>query len=160
MQEQIRAFAKSNRPIYAECGGLIYLSRGISTNSGRPNADQTGLLKKYSMIGLLPIDIEMTDSLVDFGYVDVEFTSDCLLGHKGTTVRGHSFHFSRIALRDEIGTAYRVHYSLSGKHGIEGYTRGNLLATYFHLHFGADPFLAKSFVNQVSNVKHELSVAA
>ncbi|MCU1298416.1 MAG: Cobyrinic acid A,C-diamide synthase [Acidobacteriaceae bacterium] len=160
MQEQIRAFAKSNRPIYAECGGLIYLSRGISTNSGCLNVSQTSLVKKYSMIGLLPIDLEMTDSLVDFGYVDVEFTSDCLLGPKGTIVRGHSFHFSRIAVRDEISTAYNVTYSLSGQHGIEGYTGGNLLASYVHIHFGADPALATSFVDHVSKVKHELSVAA
>ncbi|HZR56693.1 MAG TPA: cobyrinate a,c-diamide synthase [Terriglobales bacterium] len=160
IQEQVRAFAESNRPIYAECGGLIYLSREISMNSDCPDPNRTSLVKKYCMVGLLPLNIEMAVNLINFGYVDVKFTSDCLLGPKGTMVRGHSFHFSRIASHDATDTAYKASYSLSGEHAVEGYTRGNLLASYIHLHFGAEPALAENLVRHIRKVKKELAVMA
>ena len=90
MLQDIRDFAKTNKPIYAECGGLMYLAEELITI-------EEGT---YPMAGVLPIAIEMTKSLVHFGYADVEFAQDCLLGEKGTTVRGHSFHCSRIVTPD------------------------------------------------------------
>ena len=53
------------------------------------------VMTSYAMARVLPLSVQMTDKLVQFGYVTVEFTEDCLLGRKGTVVRGHSFHYSR-----------------------------------------------------------------
>jgi cobyrinic acid a,c-diamide synthase len=139
MLEQIRDFARSGGHIYAECGGLLYLSQQLSTTEG----------SVYPMLGILPLKMEMTSKLVDFGYVTVTFTQDCLLGPRGTTVRGHSFHYSRICADCEAATSYQVDFSLSGKQHKEGFTRGNVLASYVHLHFGANPAIARHFVGAV-----------
>jgi cobyrinic acid a,c-diamide synthase len=107
----------------------------------------TGLDKRsYTMAGLLPLEFEMTPRLVQFGYVDVEFIEDCLLGERGTKVRGHSFHCSRMCGGNAMPTAYRLKYSLSGQEQLEGYQYGNVLASYVHLHFRANPVLARSLV--------------
>ena len=58
----IRAFAASGRPIYAECGGMIYLSKKLTLLEGA----------SYPLAGVIPLDMEMTPRLVDFGYVTVE----------------------------------------------------------------------------------------
>jgi cobyrinic acid a,c-diamide synthase len=136
MLGEIRAFTRSGGRIYAECGGLLYLSQQLSTADG----------SVYPMLGILPLKMEMTTKLVDFGYVTVTFTQDCLLGPRGTTVRGHSFHYSRICSDPEASTSYQVDFSLSGKQQKEGFTCGSVLASYVHLHFGANPAVARYFV--------------
>ena len=125
----IRALANAGKPIYAECGGMTYLGKTLTTLDGH----------SYSMTGLLPMESEMTPKLVDFGYVDVEFVQDCLLGEKGTRVRGHSFHCSRVRAAGATPTAYHLKYSLTGREEPEGYQFKNVLASYVHLHFRADP---------------------
>jgi cobyrinic acid a,c-diamide synthase len=139
MLDQIRDFARSGGHIYAECGGLLYLSQQLCTADG----------SLYPMLAILPLKMEMTSKLVDFGYVTVTFTEDCLLGPRGATVRGHSFHYSRICSDCEVETRYQVDFSLSGKQQKEGFTRGNVLASYVHLHFGANPAVARHFVAAV-----------
>jgi cobyrinic acid a,c-diamide synthase len=150
MLDQIRAFARSGGQIYAECGGLLYLSQQLSTLDG----------SVYPMLGILPLKMEMTDKLVDFGYVTVTFTQDCLLGPRGTTIRGHSFHYSRICSNSELTTSYQVDFSLSGKQQWEGFTRGNVLASYVHLHFAANPAVAQHFVGALRGARHKEAATA
>jgi cobyrinic acid a,c-diamide synthase len=136
MLASIRAFAASGCPVYAECGGLIYLSQRLTTLDGAA----------YSMAGVLPFEIEMTDRLTKFGYVTAELTEDCLMGTRGAVIRGHSFHYSRIVNTPEIQTSYRIRYSLSGRQEEEGFSIGNVLASYVHVHFRAAPEMARRFV--------------
>ncbi len=143
MMSAVRDFIASGRPVYAECGGMIYLSRRLTTIDG----------VSHAMCALLSLEIEMTSKLVDFGYVTVELTDNCLLGRKGTRIRGHSFHYSRIVARDDIQTNYRIHYSLSGKEECEGFTTGSVLASYVHLHFGANPEVASHLLNAAAAAK-------
>ncbi|MGA8273183.1 MAG: cobyrinate a,c-diamide synthase [Candidatus Sulfotelmatobacter sp.] len=138
--QEIRDFAKANKPVYAECGGLMYLAEKVATIEGQ----------SYPMAGVLPLTIEMTKGLVHFGYADVEFAQDCLLGEKGTIVRGHSFHCSRIVADRSLQYAYRVHYSLTGRREQEGFVSGRVLASYIHLHFRSNPSLVSSFLHQAS----------
>jgi cobyrinic acid a,c-diamide synthase len=135
MLEEVREFAISGRPVYAECGGMLYLSDRLDVDGD-----------KYAMAGVLPLSVQMTGKLVQFGYATVEFTDDCLLGRKGTVVRGHSFHYSQIVSRGDMTTSYHVQYSISGKEELEGFRRGNILASYLHLHFLANPAVAENFV--------------
>ena len=107
--------------------------------------------QSYPMAGILPVAIEMTKSLVHFGYADVEFVHDCLLGKKGTVVRGHSFHCSRIVAHDPLHCAYRVHYSLSDRREEEGLARKQVLGSYIHLHFRSNPSLVSSFLQQAGS---------
>ena len=149
MLEEVRAFVASGKPVYAECGGMLYLSESLSV-------DDTS----YAMAGVLSLSMQMTGKLVRFGYVTVEFTEDCLLGRKGTVVRGHSFHYSRVATQGEVETSYHVQYSMSGKEELEGFRRGNVLASYIHLHFRANPAVAENFVAAIRQVRTSQAVTA
>ncbi len=141
--QDVRDFAQANKPIYAECGGLMLLGETLTTLDA----------KSYPMAGVLPVAIEMTKALVHFGYADVEFAHDCLLGEKGTLVRGHSFHCSRILAHDSLRCIYRVHYSLSNRREPEGFVRGRVLGTYIHLHFRSNLSLVSSFLQQADSAR-------
>jgi len=143
MLASIRAFAASDKPVYAECGGMIYLSQQLTTTNGM----------NHAFAGVLPFSIEMTEKLVQFGYVAVELTRDCLLGSCGTLLRGHSFHYSRLTAHTEIDTSYQVKYSLSKREEAEGYSIGNILASYVHLHFRTSPHVAQHFIELVRLAK-------
>jgi cobyrinic acid a,c-diamide synthase len=112
------------------------------------------------LLGIVPLAMEMTNKLVDFGYVTVTLTQDCLLGPRGTTIRGHSFHYSRIRSGSEAATSYQVEFSLSGMKQREGFTCGNVLASYVHLHFGANPAVARHFAATLRNARQPQAATA
>jgi cobyrinic acid a,c-diamide synthase len=149
MLEEMREFVASGKPVYAECGGMLYLSESLVVDG-----------KNHTMAGVLPLSMQMTDRLVQFGYVTVEFTEDCLLGRKGTVIRGHSFHHSCIASRGEIETRYQVQYSMSDKEELEGFCQRNVLASYIHLHFRASPAVAVNFIAAIRQVRTLQAVIA
>ena len=149
MLEAVRAFAGSGKPVYAECGGMLYLAESLRADG-----------EDYSMAGVLPLSMQMTEKLVQFGYATVELTEDCLLGRKGTVVRGHSFHYSQIASQGEMATCYRVQYSLSGREELEGFRKDNVLASYVHLHFRANPAVVESFVAAIRQARVLQAVTA
>lgn len=132
----IRDFANSRRPIYAECGGMIYLAKQLTLLDGT----------KHALANIFPFDIEMTPKLVQFGYVTVTLKRDCILGKAEAVLRGHSFHHSRIAVAPALTTLYNVAYSLSGCEESEGYITGNVLGSYIHLHFRTNPEVAQRLV--------------
>ena len=144
MLAAIREFAGSGRPVYAECGGMLYLGRSVG---------------KAPMAGVLPLEFEMTDRLVRFGYVEATFVEDCLLGPRGTVVRGHSFHYSRLTGTHSLPTVYQLRYSLSGISEPEGFCSGNVLASYVHLHFGGNPSLAAHFAKRAAAAKQLAEVS-
>lgn len=145
---QIRSFAAGGKSIYAECGGMMYLAESLTTLNN----------ESFPMAGALPLQVAMTKKLVHFGYAEVEFTEDCLLGAKGTTVRGHSFHCSQATITGQVETPYCVRYSLSAREEAEGYSRHNVLASYIHLHFRANPAIAAAFVRRAYLVRQPAEV--
>ncbi len=138
MLKAVREFAASGRPVYAECGGMMYLGESLAAADG----------STHGMAEVLPLRVEMGKKLVRFGYVTVEFTQDCLLGPAGSVIRGHSFHYSNVVNAGAAETCYAVEYSLSGKREMEGFVgrEGNVLGSYVHLHFRANELVARSFV--------------
>lgn len=115
---------------------MVYLGRSLTALDGTV----------FPMSAVLPLEFEMTPRLVQFGYVDVEFVEDCLLGEKGTAIRGHSFHCSRMRCCGETPTVYQIRYSLSRQVEREGFHYKNMLASYIHLHFRGTPAVARSLV--------------
>jgi cobyrinic acid a,c-diamide synthase len=138
MLSAIREFAESQRPIYAECGGMMYLAASLTMKDG----------KVYDMAGVLPCHVQMMGRLRHLGYASVEFTQDCLLGPEGTIVPGHSFHYSRMTTIEGLSSSFRIEYSLSGQQEQEGFgvPGANVLASYIHLHFLANPTVAEHFI--------------
>jgi cobyrinic acid a,c-diamide synthase len=138
LRGEVAAFARARRrPIYAECGGLMYLTRAIATRDGR----------RHEMVGLIPAEVEMSDKLEALGYVEVELQAATPLGPAGTRFRGHQFRYSR--LRDP-DAALDLVYSVRRRRGQEpfreGYRVGSVVASYVHAHWASNPLVAEAFV--------------
>jgi cobyrinic acid a,c-diamide synthase len=133
MRQAIRAAGENGLPIYAECGGFMYLCDWLE--------DQQG--ERHAQVGLISGGTRMTDRLQQFGYAEATFLHDTLLGPQGTTVRGHRFHYS---VYEPGGSppacAYRITRKRTGESYLEGFRHHNVLATYFHLHLGSQPQMA------------------
>jgi cobyrinic acid a,c-diamide synthase len=135
LRDALHTFAASGRPIYAECGGLMFLSEAIVA------LDQT----RHAMMGLVPGVAIMQPRLSALGYVEVETRCPSLLGPAGTRFRGHQFRYSRF----ETGTApsrYSVRTRRTGLLHDEGYGTGSIVASYVHAHWASNPDVAHSFV--------------
>ena len=139
----LREFVSSGGPVYAECGGLMYLAEELKTLDGR----------KHRMASVLPLSIEMLERLDGFGYTEVELLDDCLVGARGARLRGHSFHYSRVTRVGDISRRYRTRRSLGNAEENEGFSAGNILASYIHLSFAANPAAAEQFVQQCRQSK-------
>lgn len=136
--QSLREFVNSGRPVYAECGGLMYLAEELVTRDGGSHA----------MASILPVSIAMQDRLEAFGYTEVDVLEDCLVGQRDARLRGHSFHYSRVTRSGDIKRCYRTHQLLGNVDGDEGFAAGNVLASYLHLSFAANPEAAQRFVEQ------------
>lgn len=137
MRRSVGEFAGSGRPVYAECGGLMYLSRWIALAGG----------ERRAMCGVVPCGTRMLETRKALGYVEAQLTGDSLWGACGSVGRGHEFHYSELA-GDPAGEAgwkcvYRIRRSRGGEEEREGFTNGTVLASYAHLHFAARPGMAR-----------------
>jgi len=127
MTKGIRAAIEAGMPVYAECGGFIYLTDGF--------------------VGIFPVSTRMLPRRKALGYREVEVTADSPIGRKGVVARGHEFHYSEMdEMPPEVERLYRVRRNGS-ELGREGYRYRNCLASYIHLHFGSCPEMAEAFVN-------------
>ena len=132
MHNQIRIFAESDRPVYAECGGFMYLCQAIIDLEGQ----------EYPMIGLYPFRTRMQPRLRSLGYRQPVVVRDCLMGPAGTVLHGHEFHYSAIEEgHPQVETMFRF-----ADDRPEGYRHNNTLAGYTHLHWGRTPEVASRFV--------------
>lgn len=140
MRESVASFCRSGRPVYAECGGLMYLCRAIRTLDG----------KRHGMCGVLPAEVKMLERFRALGYAEVEIQESCPLGCPGRRLRGHEFHYSQISSDRMQGSGWRTVYGVRKRRGDansrEGYLNGNVLASYIHLHFASCPEAATDFV--------------
>jgi cobyrinic acid a,c-diamide synthase len=131
------AFATSGRPIYGECGGLMYLCAAIVTRDGA----------RHTMLDLLPGTAIMSETREALGYVEVELQASCALGAPGLRFRGHQFRYSRLEGGEPSAGAYRVRKRRGGTPFVEGYQRGNVLGSYVHAHWASNPLLPAAFVD-------------
>lgn len=132
MRRAILAWAEAGRPLYAECGGFMYLTRTLVDEGGVSRA----------MAGIFPVTSRMRKKRFALGYREIRLREDCLMGRAGATLRGHEFHYSEIDPMPE--TIPRIYQIDKGKQ--EGYLYKNVLAGYLHLHFASSPDAAAAFV--------------
>ncbi len=140
MAESIREFAECGSPVYAECGGLMYLGEGLY------DADGTF----YPMAGVLPFKSAMLKKRAALGYREVRMGRDCVLGREGETLRGHEFHYSEVSQKgDKEGVSYNVLGEEGGRVCSALYRA--TLASYTHVHFGSRPGAARHFIEFIKD---------
>jgi cobyrinic acid a,c-diamide synthase len=138
MTRAILEFASAGGPIYAECGGLMYLAEGLELEEAT-----------YPLCGVMPFTTRIPAPL-RLAYVEVK-TTDGLFG-PGHAARGHVFHSSEIVGEPTALCCYDLRTS-HGEHSKEGYHLGNVLASYVHLHFASEPTLAGALVRRCQDFR-------
>jgi cobyrinic acid a,c-diamide synthase len=124
-------------PIYAECGGYMYLANTITDRSGCT----------HNMVGLIPANVTVHNKLAALGYREAKALQDCLLLEEGDTARGHEFHYS---VMEPIETAtFPFIYESTGLRGVrlDGYSSESIMAGYIHIHFASNPKAAQRFLS-------------
>jgi len=137
LRDAIRAGSEQGMPIYAECGGLMYLCRSIAKGDQR-----------RSMVGVFDGHVRM-GARQALAYVDVEVTRDTPLLPAGRRVRGHVFHNSVIELQENAATDFAYHLEpgpgIAGKS--DGWRYKNVLASYTHLPLATHPELVERWLD-------------
>jgi len=129
MRRSIKKSADAGMPLYAECGGLMYLTKSIHDGA-----------KRHPMVGLLDADTRMTKKM-RLSYTKADITSDCIISNPAKQIRGHEFHYSELS---GVAKDLRFAYDLEIGHGIlrkkDGIIQNNTLASYCHLFLDAKNF--------------------
>jgi cobyrinic acid a,c-diamide synthase len=149
MKKAVRDAIEQGMPVYAECGGFIYLTDGVAGTTG-------DLDPKQKFVGIFPVTTTMLAQKKALGYREIMLREDSLLGKKGTTARGHEFHYSEMGkMPENFNRIFQVSKGQSDL-GTEGYRYKNCLASYIHLHFGSNPGLAGAFVENCRKYRSSL----
>jgi len=131
MRNLIKKHAEEGMPIYAECGGLMYLTKSIDFGK-----------KKYKMVGLFDAETQMTKKMT-LNYTEGRITSKCLISTP-RKFRAHEFHYSKIRnLPRDVKLVYdlKIGEGISGKK--DGLSEYNTLASYCHLYFDSAKYATK-----------------
>ena len=142
MLKNIYDFIESNGPVYAECGGLMYLTKKISYQS-----------KEYPMVGIIDGYTKMYSKPIGRGYVSLETTRNHPWLARSLQINCHEFHHSRLYIKNSKHKyAYKVKrgFGINGKH--DGLTYKNLLATYNHLRDTKQTNWVNSFLAYVNTL--------
>jgi cobyrinic acid a,c-diamide synthase len=131
MRKLIRKHAEEGMPIYAECGGLMYLTKSIIFGK-----------KKYKMVGLFDAETQMTKKMT-LNYTEGRITSNCLVSGPAK-FRAHEFHYSKIG---NLARDAKLVYDLKIGEGIadkkDALSEYNTLASYCHLYFDSAKYATK-----------------
>ena len=147
LMARIKACSRSGMPIYAECGGFMFLCQTLSCDN-----------KRYPMCGCFDLDVMMSNRLRSLGYREITLTRDTIIGRKNDLLRGHEFHYSSLKTPgSEESGIYQV-TSRSGQDiDLKGYMTHNTLGSYLHLHFGSNPGMARQLVSTCRAYKESKS---
>jgi cobyrinic acid a,c-diamide synthase len=134
MRHKIKKAAENNVPLYAECGGLMYLTNSIHDGN-----------KKFRMVGLFDAETIMTKKMT-LNYTKGKIKSDCIISKTSGILHGHEFHYSELnLLSSDSKFAYELTIGQGIKKKKDGLKEYNTLASYGHLYFDNGNY-AKNFV--------------
>ena len=121
--KELKHAADSGMPVYAECGGLMYLTEKILSD------------KSYKMCGILPACAEMTSRIQALGYVKGESIKNLSFLPAGLQISGHEFHYSRIEATGDARYAIQLSRGKGIEAGCDGLISQNVLGCYTHAYF-------------------------
>lgn len=145
LKNDIRKKAFQGLPIYAECGGLMYLCESIIDFDNN----------QYPMLGLVPAHAKMEKRLISMGYREFQALRPSILAQKGDKIRGHEFHYSSLVIKEHDSFPWAYQFTNGrGEVRREGYACNNILATYLHCHFAGNSKAADEFIKSCDNFRN------
>jgi len=148
MLASVKGFIENDGPVYAECGGLMYMCNQIV------DLEQNA----FDMVGVLENNSIMTKRLQRFGYVDVTLSEDTIIGPSGTKFKAHEFHRSQLTETPADRTGYAVQKDRGNgdiKKWTCGYQYKNFLGGYAHIHFYNNLEIPVHFIETCRKVKEQ-----
>ncbi|WP_461243241.1 cobyrinate a,c-diamide synthase [Secundilactobacillus muriivasis] len=146
MKQSIRTFSEADKPIYAECGGLMYLGQKLITADGT-----------FDMVGIFNGDSQMTPRLKRFGYCQATPRTTTVLGDAGTVIYGHEFHHSVFTTHDTqlkpVLEMEKVRDGQTVATWTGGYQVRRTFASYLHVHFYQSQALFERLLQQLGAVR-------
>lgn len=125
MLKDIKDFHLANRPIFAECGGLMYLMNSIHDDK---------------MSGIYPYKSILTDRVQALKYTITEVQEDNIISKKGEVINGHEFHYSKVLVDNlQNKLAFKITRGKGSYNNQDGFMSRNTLASYVHTHVAAMP---------------------
>jgi len=138
----VRSETERGLPIYAECGGLIFLSESVEYRG-----------TTYPMAGVFPVALSMEAKPQGHGYMVVETDAPNAFFKPGTVLRGHEFHYARVReyQQDRIQTVFKVRRGSGFDFGRDGLVYNNVLASFCHVHALGEKEWAAAFVDATAS---------
>jgi cobyrinic acid a,c-diamide synthase len=130
-------------PVYAECGGLMYLGKSLVLQN-----------KEYPMVGALPVVFGLEQKPQAHGYSIIEIEKPNPYFSRGTVLKGHEFHYSRtLEIQENASMAFKMRRGHGIIEGRDGMCYKNVLATYTHLHAIGAPEWADGMIAAASRTR-------
>jgi cobyrinic acid a,c-diamide synthase len=143
-RNELKALAEDGLPIYAECGGLMYLGEELVLDN-----------KSYQMAGVLPVVFGLSKKPKGHGYTIISVERENKYFKKGSEIRGHEFHYSFVI--EWKGNDEDLVFNMKKGNGFinkkDGVCYKNVLATYTHIHALGTPSWAKAMVSNAKQKK-------
>ena len=142
--KKLKTLAEDGFPIYAECGGLMYLGEKLVLEG-----------KSYPMAGILPVSFDFYKRPQGHGYTIVKVEGENPYFDVETEIRGHEFHYSRVSnwAGDENDLVFRMKRGTGIDKVRDGILYKNVLATYTHVHALGTPGWAEALVRNAIKFK-------
>jgi len=138
-KESLRTAVEQGLPVYAECGGLMYLSRNLRVDD-----------KVFPMVGVFPVESVLERKPQGHGYIRVEVTSPNPFYPEAAVLTGHEFHYSYVTAPANDAGSYA--FTVLRGHGMDGFRDGicsdNVLGTYVHVHALGVPLWAEGILRK------------
>ncbi len=136
-RKELKAMAEDGLPIYAECGGLMYLGEELVLEK-----------KAYPMVGVLPLTFDFYSRPQGHGYTVVTVENENPFYEVGAEIRGHEFHYSRVLQwsGDKKDLVFRMQRGVGITRDKDGICYKNVLATYTHIHALGTPHWARALI--------------
>ena len=136
-RNELKTLAENDLPIYAECGGLMYLGQELVLEG-----------KAYPMVGVLPVSFDFYPRPQGHGYTIVTVENENPFYEVGSEIRGHEFHYSRVLhwTGEDKDLIFRMQRGVGITKDKDGICYKNVLATYTHIHSLGTPQWAEALV--------------
>ncbi len=136
MLKSVKEFSENNNPIYAECGGLMYLTKSIDN---------------LPMVDVFPYKSTLTKKVQGLSYTIAEVIQDNPILKRGQTYHGHEFHYSKVEYtgsnKNDFAFEMKRGVGITGKY--DGLLKNNTVASYIHTHTSCLPDFAYNFTQSI-----------